>query len=363
MVELECTHVSFDEIFGSSPEEITPDRLNRFLDEILDDVHKKTNRSPDELVRIVERGRVSWMTTAEAEKVLQENESEQQESLKKSIQYAMRGDSHVLEQEIRILFMLAAGSLKKYQAQRLIPQEEIDRAEPQLIRIGRQINFQLNELRAVEQRIQEVRSKNPILERFEHGMGKLINFQKQGNTHEATKLAMELSSLKKKYVLISKGLTGDINLSYKNRMEVQRSKKSVLSWQRYLYAQREGVLHSELQASKKTIENIKFLLAKEEGEKKDYYQNELQDSVEKAGQGQKELLAVQKGQAILKKQEDETDAVIEHIQGTVEGSEGESQEKTAEKTKIKDESEEPQTQQKQRRRMISVERQEQQKNQ
>ncbi|RJP18284.1 MAG: hypothetical protein C4527_29235 [Candidatus Omnitrophota bacterium] len=357
--------VSFDEIFGATPDDISMEKLNLFLEEVIENMFQQSNRAPYELVRVVERGRIRWITAEDAAAIIGDKEDAENKTLKQSIQNALRGDSVILDREIRVLFLLANGSLKQYREHNLIPLPEIKRTEPQLIRIGRQIHYQLNELRGIEQRILEVRRKNPILDQFEQKMGMLLNLQKEGRMDEATPLAIELASLKKKYILISRVLSTEINQSYRCRMEIQYLKKSVLSWQRYLFAQREGVLQNQLQTLRKSVENIKFLLTKESGSQKEKYQSELNEKEDHVQKNEMELASVQKEQAILEKQEKETDCIINHIRETLEGPEETSaaEKKPEAKADVKEEpAETKESSRPQPRRMITIERQEQRNN-
>ncbi len=359
MTAKESISISFDDIFGSAPEEITPEKFNQFLEGVIENSIQKINHSPNELVRIVDNGQINWVTAAEAEEILQDKQQTDNESLREKLQNALRGDSNFLEKEIRILFMLAYGSMQKYQQNNLIPRAEIQRAEPQFLRLGRQISFQLSELRDVETRITEVRHKNPIIDQFEQKMGRLLTHQKAGEHNKATELAVELTSMKKKYLFLSRGLLSETNTAYRIRREIQQLKISVLSWQRYLFSQREGVLETEIQNQRKSAENLKFLLSKETDDKKEVYHQELKESEEIIQKKTQELMAVQKGQAVLIVQENETESIVHEMDQTLQGSEQEEKkEPEKEKPVLKEDKTEEMdvSEEKSKKRMVTIQR-------
>lgn len=317
-MEFQGITISFDDIFGRNPEDVTMGRLETFLEQIISDTFQRNEHNPNELVRIVDRGMVRWMTAEEAESYLQSSDNGERDAyLQRSIQQALRGDTRILEQEIKIIFLLANNTLKQYREKHLIPDAEILRSEPILIRLGRQIYFQLNQLRDIDNRVREIRLQNPILDEFERKMGDLLNFQKNGNYEAAAAVANELAGMKHRYVRISRGLKSDSDTAARFRLELQREKKIVLSTHRYLIAQREGVLQGEAQDLRENVENLKVLVRRSAEDRKADYEATLVDKSSQLVVKERELTIVQHEQRVIKKKEEETDIIINQMEQVV----------------------------------------------
>ncbi|MBI1389870.1 MAG: hypothetical protein GC154_15630 [bacterium] len=306
--------ISFEDLFGSSPENVSVDRLQTLLDDIVDKYAQQNRKSPRELVRVVDNGMVRWMTSEEAESYLGEAEENQSQNLKRSIQLALRGDSDILSMELNVLLTLARGTLDKYRDSGLIPIGEINRTEPQLVRVARSLTYSLGELRDVEARMADTRKKNPVMDEFESKMGALLDMQRQGKTQDALPLARELANLKPKYVRISKCLQGDSNKGHHVRLDLQHHKKTILSWHRYLAAQREGVLQEESQDLRKKIDNLKALIDRSLKEKTTVYEQQLGQRNAQFNENQSELNAIQREIAYLNMKEKETTSVIDQME-------------------------------------------------
>jgi len=313
----ETTNISFDEIFGSSPEDVSIEKLESFLEEVVSDSFKDSAASPDELVRVVGQNGIQWMTAEEAEAYARSSSENQDETLKQNLHHAMRSDSRVLAQELRIVFLLANSTLNKYRDQKLIPIGEVQRTEPLLTRLSRQVSFELGALREVEDRMKEVRQKHPVLAEFEKKMGLLLKFQKNGDSNKAIVVAKELAAIKNTYVRISRGLTSDTNESTSHRIDLQRQKKSIISCHKYLAAQREGVLQTEIQDLRESVKSLKAVLAKSADHEKERYEVTLNHSETQLDKNETELNVVQKERTILEIKEKETEALITKMETTV----------------------------------------------
>lgn len=310
-------NISFDDIFGSNPEDVSMSKLENFLERIVSDTFQQNNKNPNQLVRIVDCGVIRWMTSEEAESFLQSADQDRDRQLQQSVQQALRGDSRILEQEIKILFLLANNTLKQYHTNRLIPEAEIQRMEPTVIRLGRQVSFHLTQLQEIDRRIHDLRVQHPILDEFEEKMGTLLNLQKNGNHQAAAAIAVQLAGMKNTYVRLSRGLKSDIDAGIHLRLDLQRQKKSILSAHRYLIAQREGVLQIETKDLRESVENLKVLLRRSEGEKKTNYEHSLANKSDQLESKEIELSVVQKEQIVIKKKEEETDRIISRMEISV----------------------------------------------
>ena len=309
--------ISFDEIFGSNPENITLDKLEEIVSQVVSETIQNTNRDPNELVRIVEDGKISFLTYEEAERILNSKEKNLKDNLQKNLQNAIRGDSKTLAQEMRVLIAIAQGTVNKYRESHLIPEPELLRTEPQIMRIGRQIINILNQLIEIEQKIRAIRGKNPLMATFEKKISELLVLQKQGEHDAALLLAKEIAGLKIRYLRLSKTLDSDQRQSQFVRLDIQHQKKMILNMQRYLTAQRVGVLQEALEDTRKTINNIKAVLVKSSSDDKDRYSKVLNHHETIAVKSSKELTTLEKEKNILEIQEKETDLVITCVEKTL----------------------------------------------
>lgn len=302
--------ISFEDLFGNSPENVSVEQLETLLDDVVSKSMETGGKSSRELVRVIDNGVVRWMTAAEAEEHVNSLEGEENENLKRSIQFALRGDSRILAMEMEVLLTISTGTLRQYRENNLIPAAEVDRTEPQMVRISRSMMYSINELREVEDRIESTRKKNPVMGEFEGKMAELLELQRSGRSEEALPLAQALANMKPRYIRISKALQHDANKGYTIRLDVQHKKKTVLSLQRYLAVQREGVLQEESQDLRKKIDNLKLLLQRTVKEKVEAYTTQLGQQETRLDENQSELEAVQREIAYLNFKEKETEGVI-----------------------------------------------------
>ncbi len=311
--------LSFDDIFGKSQDDVSMRRMEHILEEVLQQTFENASASPHEFVHVVTHDGIQWMTTAQAQALIQSNEENKNSELQKSIQIAMQGSSKLLAQEHKILFLIAQNTLNRYRLKQLIPLEEVQRCEPNVLRLGRTVCSLLDKLIEVEIRIKEIRETHPVLKEFEQKMGLFLTHQKNGDQQEAQKLAQDLSTLKKRYFVASRGLSSDSNQSMVLRRDLQNQKKSILSWQRYLAAQRAGQLQSTLQDDRRMIENLQVVFSKSSLDKQLEYNKLLEQKKLSYNSGQLELGAVQHEQVLLEQKEKETEAVIEHLHEEITG--------------------------------------------
>lgn len=306
--------ISFETVFGNPSGDIPLAQIEDFLDKVVQDHFQNSKSDTYELIRVVDQGKVFWMTAEQTEQYILSMDDEHRKTLKKKLNDTLRGDSVILSQEIKILLMLAFGTLKQYRKATLIPYQEIQRVELVLNRVGRAAYTTLDQLRQVELHIKDTRRKNPVVDEFERKMAQFLTWQKQGENDKAALLAKDLVNLKKRYLIVSKVLTNDKNLSQTYRLEAQRNKKAILSNQKYLSAQREGVLQDELNDLRITMKNVKTIIEKESGEERLKYEQMLKDNEEKQSKSAYELNLVQREKVLLEKKEKETDEMIQKME-------------------------------------------------
>lgn len=312
--------ITLEELFSYSAETIDFTQLNNLLEGIVQKALGDRGLSEDQLVRVVDSGRIYWLTAAEAKEKMKLAKEQQDERLKHSLNFALNATSKQLGMEIQVLMAIAFHTLNTYHDRELIPLAEIKRTEPNLTRISRTVIYQLDQLREIEIQMDDLRQKNPILDDFETKMGQLLNHQKKGNSQEALVLARELAGMKQKYLRVSRGMQGHNRDNAHMRYEIQHSKKSTLSWQRYMAAQREGILQEENQDLRKSVENVKVLLERAVDEKKERFQKQFEYRSRQLKENQQELDKVQQEIEYFKTKEEETDQVISQFETKFEGS-------------------------------------------
>lgn len=302
--------IDYDTLLPPDADDLTPDRLESVLEKVIADALKQASLEGAALIRVAGDDGIRFLTLEEAAAYVQSSPEKEESDLKRNLEKALREDPRVLEKEIQIVLWLARLTLKKYRDNALILPEEIRRVEPQLLRLARQVHYQLKKLRECSHKIKELRQKHPILTEFEQKVIQLLQYQKAGDQDQARELAHQLGMIKHQYLRFSRGIESDIQASNILRLDLQRQKKSILSCHRYLAAQREGRLQETSHGLRKNINSLKSLLLKVHEEKKPMVTQALGAQSRKFMDTQQEIQLVQKEQAVLKRQESETERLI-----------------------------------------------------
>jgi len=321
---------SFDSIFGGEDQkDLTMDRFDDYWERTRSAEAQKKEVDPNKLVRFVHNGKVNWITQDEASLYLQlsDDTDKRQNAVKKEIKRAMRGESKSLSDELSVLLAISASTLGRYKEEQAIPEEEIKRIEPTLQRRFQEVEQLSNALQEVEKTIEAKRKREPIFQEYETKLGEMMNLQRQGKNAEAAKLAQELAAKKRQYVIMSRALEPDVYTSYFYRMELQKTKKRVLSVQKYLSAQREDSLEDEIKDLKQELNQLKSVKEQEDGLMArgvnvdvDEYQNRVQKinkTEEKIEGGVSELSSIEKESKLVATQIENVDEVIAYINDEV----------------------------------------------
>ena len=264
--------ISFQNIFVPQSEKLSIEQFGDFLESVVAKTFKGAEYSPHELTPVVEDGAIHWLDVLQAEAVLHRKVNTQKETIKSSVRSSLKNHPKILGKELKVLVVLAFSTLKRYKSKYQIPEGEINRAKAQLDRVSHQVSNLLKELRIREERIQETRDKTPFIQEFEQKMAELLNLQKEGRTDEATQLAIELTRSKKRYLVLSRGLSTDIAAGNRLRLKLENQKRIVLNWRLHLIAQRESILREEQRNLRKAAENLKQILTQKDEINKEEYQ-------------------------------------------------------------------------------------------
>lgn len=325
---MDIASILFEEIAAGDSGEVPLDQLYEAMDRLVASKAEKLDTNPNQLVRIVHEGKITWMTARQAESYLRsESEDEKEQKLKTHVESALKGEARVLHQELRILLAIAAGTFKDYRSQGLVDDREAQKIEPSLRRREDEISETFTQLCEIESRIATVRKQQPLLADFEKRMGLLLNLQKEGKTDEARELAKQLVQDRKKYMLLTHALEPEVNTGYFHRLNAHKIKKRILNVQRNLCMKKEGVLTlhlDELRSQMQTIREEKTQAeaaeSDEEPKHADILRKILAQMVKTDQEMQEtrgELRAITTETRVLRKQEAQADEVIEHISTNV----------------------------------------------
>ncbi|MBI1389871.1 MAG: hypothetical protein GC154_15635 [bacterium] len=317
--------ISFTDLLGGEDQPFSLDRVEVFLDKIMAAIADRVQINPNQLVRVVHRGKVVWMTQDQAVNFL--DTGEEGDSLHHDVQSALKADLRIIRQELEILLALATYTLGKYKQLDAISPEDFARIEPSLARRQREISDGVAQTAESEAILHEKRRRNPLLDEYEDMMGRFLNAKSNGQMDEALKLARELAGKKKNYLLLTRAIEPDIRTIQYHRLNLQKTKKRILNTQGDLCSTRIDALQLELNDLKTNLTEVKSKLAEAEERGMDSANDEISKlrtyDLEGAEQEIKEkvveLHSLEKETAVIQRQERELDAVISHIAENVLG--------------------------------------------
>ncbi len=310
--------ISFKDLMGGEDGAFSMDNVELFLDKVMSAISDRVQINPNQLVRVMHKGKVVWMTQEQAVNYLDQGESG---SLAGDVQVALKADLKVIRQELEILLALATYTVKKYKDQEAISPEEIARIEPSLKRRQSEISDGVNQTAQSESMLNEKRRRNPLLDEYEQMMGEFLSEKAKGNMDEALRLARILAEKKKKYILLSRAIEPDIRTIQYHRLNLQKTKKRILNTQNNICATRMESLQIELNDLQASISQVKSDVASAEEEGMDAASAEIskqriydvESAQKEIEEKATELNSLEKESSILDRQEKEVDSVISHI--------------------------------------------------
>ncbi|HPA48141.1 MAG TPA: hypothetical protein PK395_20425 [bacterium] len=303
---------SFSKIPDAGTDDLGFEQLQRLIENLVQQEAARKKTSPNDLIRVVRGNEVVWMTAEEADTLLASDTESEDDRLRNSVERALKGETRILHVELRAMIALGMEMLDRYAKEGAVDPNEVKRIRPIFIQLERRINTTVGRLKEIERRIQDYRRSNPIFDEFEGKMGRLLNLQRTGKGEEAAYLAQELVTLRKRYLFLSRGLASDTNVVYGHRLDLQKNKKTILSNQKYLAAQRAGMLEGLLEKGRARLGVLCRGLPVEEaikGERKE----EIVTCMDDLKARQSELKAVSKGLQVIEIQEKEVESVISHV--------------------------------------------------
>ncbi len=309
-------------LFGPDQESISMERVEMFLKKAINVASERTGCTPNQLVRIVHNNKVIWLTQQQAADFL---ETGLEPDVQKEVERVLRGDLKYIRQELEILLAIAFYILNKYKENESIPQEDINRIEPGLQRRQREMKDGISNTTESEMILADKRRRNPLIDEYEQKMGEFLNLKAKGDLQRAVVLARELKEEKKRYLLLVRSIEPDVKTIYYHRLNLQKTKKKIISTQNELCSTRKDLLELQVIDLQNNIEAIQVETdtASEHGmdsasaEIKRLRTYDIDDVKKELTEKQREIQTLEKESAILERQENETQAVIEHIADTV----------------------------------------------
>ncbi len=247
-------NVDFSDLFGDNQENLSMDRVERFLNKVINVASEKSKTDPNNLVRVVHGRKVVWMTQDQASRVLADDS---EANLQQDVERALRGDMKYLRQELEILLALAYYTYNQYASLQAVSKKTLDHIEPSLQRRKHEINDGIAQTSESEKTLEEKRSQYPLLNEYEKLMGDFLNVKSSGDLQKAKELAQLLSEKKQKYLLLSRAIEPDVRTIYYHRLNLQKTKKRILNTQNELLSSRMDELLFEMNEIKKSLSDIK----------------------------------------------------------------------------------------------------------
>ncbi len=304
--------------FGSGQDSISLEKVEAFLKKAVSVASEHADLAPNQLVRVVNKGQVLWMTQKQAVDFL---ERATDPDIQKEVEKALRGDVKYIRQELEILLAIAFYTLNKYKESEDLKGEDINRIQPSLQRRQKEIADGISQSAESEAILAEKRRRNPVISQYEDKMGDFLDCKAKGDMTKASVLAKELAAQKKQYLLHVRAIEPDVRTIYYHRLNLQKTKKRIINTQSEICSSRRDFLELEVSELRNSLESIQeeMEIAGEEGfdsaaaqiKKMELYDpEEIEKEIEEKTL---ELDALDAESAILERQEEETSAVINHI--------------------------------------------------
>lgn len=257
--------ISIDDVFKD--EDIDLDRLSEKLDQLIELDCEKRDASPNDLIRIVHNGEVMWLSHEQAEVFLNGPSSPDSEKrlLQMNVRRALKGNTRVLRQEMQTLIAMGLSSLQNYIENDEVDPQQAQRVEQQLRRKWQDVSQLIVGITSSEDNMRDLRKKNPQLDAFESLLGEFVNARAKGDKTKSEKLQNELVKLQRTYLIMARVLEPDTKVLQQNRLDLQQSKKFILSIQKEMAASKRDVLKMEVKRLTKHLRVLKKELMEGEG--------------------------------------------------------------------------------------------------
>ncbi len=250
--------VSLHSLSDENSGDVSFEKLDRFLNQVVDMSTEKHSIRPDALIKIIYEGELIVLSNEQADHLLQDPtySGDSLYDLRNAVERALKGDAAFIHQELMVLIMMAKMTLDKFREDPTIDQIEITRQYPVLERTELEAKQIINEIEEMPSRIEKSRSQHPIISDYESKIGQMIAMQQAADLHSAKRIAMELRSKKKNYLFCCRAMEPDIKGIQFRRLDLQKIKKRLVSMHKYLMAQKIDDIHLEVDSIKKKIRSL-----------------------------------------------------------------------------------------------------------
>jgi len=245
--------IDFSEFFDSEEETISQEKIQNLLDQVMAIASEQARLSPQELVRVMHGGRITWMTRQQAAEFLKQTINE---DTREAVEQALRGKLGPIRRELEILLAIARYTLHQYKKTRALPPEEVQRLEPALQHRERELRDDLAQTGEYELRLEQKRQAYPFLGQYERLATQLQEEQAKGNLQRARELAKELALKKKLYFLACRSLEPERHALNIQRLNLQKTKKKLIGAQTEICASRQNVLRGELEQLQQQLHSL-----------------------------------------------------------------------------------------------------------
>lgn len=314
--------ISLQDLAGSDGKDLSPEKLQCFLDGVIDLSAERHGIRPDALVKVIYDGELIVLTQEQADHLLQDPVfgGESLNELRAAVERALKGEAAFIRQELMVLIMMARMTLDRYRKDPKINQVEIARQYPVLDRTEKESNKILREIDDMSERIDKIRSQHPIIADYETKVGQMVAMQQSADLQGAKRIAMELRSKKKHYLFCCRAMEPDIKGIYFRRLDLQKIKKRLLSLHKYLLEQKVDELHIEVDSIKEKIKALSSGQAVESASGSSVSNTntnenlqQLESMIQLLQKREDELKNMRTQNKVFEKGESKTDAVIGEI--------------------------------------------------
>ena len=257
--------VSMEDVFTG--DDLDLDRLTEKLDDLIELDCEKRDAPPTDMIRVAYNGSVMWLSKEQAEIYLEGRTDMDKEAamIQREIKRALKGNIRVLRQEMQTLMAMAFSSLQAYVEGGQMEPELAQETEQHLRRNWQEVSQLMVEMTGAEDHIKELRNKNPQLDAFEDILGEFVNARQRGDKETVQKLQNEIANMQRTYLIMARVLEPDTTVLQKDRLDLQRSKKAILSAEKEMASKRRDILRLEVKRLQKHLRILKTELSTEDG--------------------------------------------------------------------------------------------------
>jgi hypothetical protein len=314
--------VSLNNLVEGDGKEISAERLEEFLESMIDLSSEHHGVRPDALVKVIYDGELIVLTQEQADHLLQDPtyEGESLNDLRAAVERALKGEAAFIRQELMVLVMMARMTLDQFRKDTTIDQVEIARLYPVLERTEKEADKILKEIEDMSNRIEKSRSQHPIISEYESKVGQMVALQQSADLIAAKRIAYELKSKKKHYLFCCRAMEPDIKSIQFRRLDLQKIKKRLLSIHRYLLAQKVDGLQFEVDSIKEKIKSFssgqsieKISISTASADKTNENLQELEKMIQVLQEREEQIKSIETQTGVFHKGEEKTETIISEI--------------------------------------------------